>query len=1357
MSVVSRNNENMTPIIFAELKNISLVNLMCLKELINIVIKGKSIFNYMDFSYQLIANNWDADLSKVKQNSEIKMINEVKNKLISKYGLINDSSKSDVLQILGFANDKDIDIKLLGIVKKSLNYFKNLIDENKLGSVRYNYWSNYMLNEWLCENEFIKMKGQKKFIIDKKWYSYIRSNQDDIYDFCSNSLHTLLNGKSLNINNSKIKNNQGFKKDFSVLKELEIRIKLHQVLDKNRYSCLELAFEWLNFTVEDYTKYKIVYDAYMSKCDIQNTAKTFPFVTSLILLYTAIYRYNDEDSNGFWPEFFGRRKYKYNEVKIVMKAFTKIISKFKINTEDRCYLEKINLSQIFSHIYMPDVSIRKIYSAIYKYFFKYNNQRLVNAQLFLEDNLYRLDKPGIFFLAEDKIIDDSFAKIMELFNESLDNNRNLDNIDYLPKRFLVSFEKWLESDKAEIDSQKDDYYIASPRIRFDIANEKMALVLPQQRSRIYSDEKCGWKISLDNSKATFSDGRIVKRKDGVYIILDEELILGHFKNLEIEYVFNNKVQGKWNFENTESFILFNEHGYYINGNKLNRSKCVVGVRNADYNDEDYIIEELVIPNWNEFIFYYLDLEDINRDQLVFNGEKETVLEIDDIPSIKRNLYKLVLEEWEVSPSDFKGTPVYEYIGKYSFNTPGISKEDIEVNICPLSDCITFDHSSVYKKVQISSNNIEVNFNRDKISNGFYSLLIKYKERTIIRESFILIDPIEYIDEFAMSYDKVNYNHNKLILKKNSKYKIEPSHISCFISEDHENYYIEPSNVAEAKFNLVVDDISVPIEKIILPLRWSITGLESILDNKTDNKTKEITKQAFDNNDIRLQVRNFDYRYKTLTYRIDILEQNSNKRITEIRKLGYRDKFSLLFDHIKDRMFDFSNTAIKMSVINEKQELLYEKVLLNVVKKIKMLNFKLDYNETSYKIRWDEDSHNKSRVLKLYNYINPWKDDIKIELEEGITDVIIPLNKMEYGSYVPVLDYKREFSLFDNIENEMIFFKRKELKNIITNTQGMTLSNEDLILGKLLHNYKEGNDTVQLVRDIKKLENLSNYKAFLTLIQMKYLVDKSDYNQVSEFIRDSFEIINVLINLEGFDKAIEGIYELRDKLNDDDLRLCSAILLAARKNKVISEEKVEILSEINIIDALCSVKNGSGKITNNLKSRCISTFDKELLGMVRNYIELSSVIKEEIEIINSFWSWLIDHKNKKILRKGYSLSRAFRIYEFEKDISSFKVNGNKMDDLVENIRCDKKNLYLKLPQRLAYSDEITNDKFQTIKDLINISMDDNYRSLLIVSLLSINCDKNYSNFDYYQMIINEYLGNRWELFERYRAFFKLMFL
>src|SRR5690606_26774394 len=86
--------------IFAEFNNISVIDLMCLKELIDAVIRGKTKLSYMDYAYEVLSDYWNTDLSKVEQSSEIKLFNEIKNTLIIKYGLSMSSIKVDVIQIL---------------------------------------------------------------------------------------------------------------------------------------------------------------------------------------------------------------------------------------------------------------------------------------------------------------------------------------------------------------------------------------------------------------------------------------------------------------------------------------------------------------------------------------------------------------------------------------------------------------------------------------------------------------------------------------------------------------------------------------------------------------------------------------------------------------------------------------------------------------------------------------------------------------------------------------------------------------------------------------------------------------------------------------------------------------------------------------------------------------------------------------------------------------------------------------------------------------------------------------------------------------------------------------------------------
>ncbi|SDY94477.1 hypothetical protein SAMN05660462_01313 [Proteiniborus ethanoligenes] len=1344
--------------IFAEFNSISVIDLMCLKKLIDIVTKGKSKLSYLDFAYEIVSEYWNTDLSKVEQSSEIKLFNEIKNTLIIKYGLSMISMKEDVTQILKYMNDKQVNIKLLGMVKKSLSYLRNPIDNNKITNASFNYWNNYLISEWKCNNDLFETQGQNEIIIDKNWVKYIYSNKDTIYRDISNCLQALLNGESLVV---KEYNNSAFqsdKEEFLSLEKLEKRIKFHQMLNKKNHICLEVAYDWLSFKNEDYVKLKLEFDSYINRYGIKITVQNYPFVTSLILIFTAIYRYNDEDSNGYWPEFFGKGDYQYKDALLAMEVLKEVADKFNINSEDRRYLEKTNLSEIFSQIYIPEVSIRKIYSAIYKYYFRYsNNQRIASVHIFLEDNTYRLDKPGIFFLSEDKIIDNPFNKIMEMFNNCLDNKENIEAIDYLPKRFLTSFEKWIESDKVDIDSQKEEYYIANPRIRFDIPNEKLLLMLPQQRSKTYSDEICGWNIFIDDSPKKFIDGRIIKRKDGVYIVLDEEIELTYYENIKIEYVFNNKVVGKWQIENTNSFILFNEYGYYLKSDKLNRSKCVIGIINSEYKDQVHVLDKITLKNWKGYIFYYLDLEDISQREIVFSGSgKEIIFEIDDRPSVKRNSYKLAFEKRETSPHNFEGINIYEDIGTFSFHAPNIDANDIEVRLRPLNNNNNFEYSSCYRIRQKNSNSIEIDFDKDKLPKGYYSLLISCKERTITKETFILIDPIEYNDGFGMSYEKINNKHEKFILEKGLHYQIEPSHITCLVSEDMNNYYIEPSNVAKVRFNLLVHGITVPISKVILPIRWDITGLETVVDNKDHNQVREISKQAFDNSDIRLQIINYDYRYKTLTYKLEIKEINNNESIVETRKLGYGDQFNFQFKNIRDRLIDFHNISIKIVVLNEEQEILYEQIILNVAKKIKMLNLKSEFIENVLIISWDEEYSNKSRILKLYNYINPWKNPLEFELSDGITEVIVALDKIDYGYYLPVLDYKKEYSLFDNIQEKRDFFKKNDIKNIIANDIAIKVENEDFILGELLQCYANGqSNNSQLFEGLKNTSALSISKVFMTLTQMRYFT--VDQNHVETFIKDSFRILNLIISREGYERVLNGLLNMTNYLNNQDMKLCVTMLLATRKDKEISNEKIDLLSEINIIDALCSVKNGSGALTSNLKSRCVSTFERELLSIARKHKEISNVVRNEIEIINSFWSWITEYKNSYILKYDYSLPRAFRIYEFEKDISTMKVNGNKIDDLVENIKCDNNCSYFKLPEELANRYKITKEQFNTIKDLLETNMNDYYRSLLISAFLSIVPVETMSDDDYYKMIMEEYFGKRWELFERYRAFFKLIFI
>jgi hypothetical protein len=200
-----------------------------------------------------------------------------------------------------------------------------------------------------------------------------------------------------------------------------------------------------------------------------------------------------------------------------------------------------------------------------------------------------------------------------------------------------------------------------------------------------------------------------------------------------------------------------------------------------------------------------------------------------------------------------------------------------------------------------------------------------------------------------------------------------------------------------------------------------------------------------------------------------------------------------------------------------------------------------------------------------------------------------------------------------------------------------------------------------------------------------------------------------------------------------------------------------ISEIDTINALCIIKNSSGAIPNNLKTKMKGSFDYEVLSSARNYNRIIDMVATEIEIISKFWLWLMEHKNNYILKYKFSLPRAFRIYEYENEISTIKIDGNKLDDLVEDIKCEETYHNVRSPNRWSEKLGVKKEIYDSFKLLTDQDMDSSYKHLLECAFLSVLQNNQIKESDYFNMIIKMYFSNRWQLFNRYRAYFKLIFI
>lgn len=723
-----------------KLKNQYLIDFLSTKALIQKnKIKG-SIISINEISYRVFALYWQIEINK--NNSEIghSILNDIQYNLISKYGLSRDSNVDEIEQVLNYIDDKSVQIKLYGIIKFSLTCLSNPYNSTKF----VNYIINKLKGIDIEKKEILQINKNISIKIDSDWSNYFKNNDTFIKEI-ENKIIELEEGNFVDELEPKLETKDN-KEDFNRLFELEKKMKFYMKIDKEKYACLEEAFAWMDMNIENYKKIHNTYITYTKENSFKKIKLELPLVTSAMLIYTAIYRYNDEDASGFWPEFFGNKDgYNYvYDVLPTMECISYVIEEYGIYGDKRKYLQKKNLAEIFSQIYLPEVSLVKILSAIYKAYFRGNTfNRLVNKIDFIEKNDYILDKPGSFFISEDNIIEDVFYDLVDLVRDGIKGIES--NNERLPKRFYISFEKWLKEDKKEMDKYKEDYYIANPRIIIDTINEEIKIYLPKQKSRGYSDETISWNLTIDDIKKTI-EGRVIRQRDGAYLILEEKLKIKKFKKILIEFIFNDEKLGTWEFTNDKKYMIFDKHRTLLNKDNVNRDGCFIAIPKDFKLEINEVFNRYEILGWKDYMFYYLELAEYQGERLIIN--KEIDIPIEEQPVVDSKDFELLFENPNYKSIN-ESVNIYKKFGSYEIISPFINKDCIHI----IFDEIEEKKSKVdfIEINQTSKNKVELNIDQELLS-GVYSIFIKYKNKSIYRESFIVDKFSKVKQEYILSYN-----------------------------------------------------------------------------------------------------------------------------------------------------------------------------------------------------------------------------------------------------------------------------------------------------------------------------------------------------------------------------------------------------------------------------------------------------------------------------------------------------------------------------------------------------------------------------------------------------------------------------
>lgn len=1334
------------------LKNKYLVELLCMKAILEKIKIKASTIDINEISYRVFALYWQIKIDKDNSYLIHKELKEIQSSLIAKYGLSNQSNIVEIEQILNYVQDKTLQIKLYGVIKPSLNKF-SYPNKNRES----NDFIITKLNELnIDKKEFFKVNKNISIKLNSSWGMYFK--QDEMFVKFLDEKIELLKDCSLEDflqTNPIVKTKEkDAKKDFIILLELEKKTEFHMRLNKKHYTCLEEALEWMNMDIAEYTRIHSLYTDCIKEYGFKSIKSKLPLITSTMLIFTAIYRYNDEDANGFWPEFFGS-KTAYNYLRDAIPAMECIsyMSKvYKINTIERRYLQKKNLAEIFSQIYLPETSLMKIFSTIYTYYYRASARNyLVNKIEFIDTNYYRLDKPGNYFIGEDKIKEDVFYDLVELVKRGIKGEIKGD--EDLPKRFYVALENWLKEEKKEIDKNKEDYYIASPKVFLDIINEEIKLCLPKQKSRNYSDEEIKWKINIDQNKSEIP-GRIIRQKDGAYLILEERFKMNSFKKTLVEYIFNNKKIGTWKFENKNRFILFDKNGRMLDKESINRDGCFLAISKSIKLEMEEVLERYEIYRWEDYIFYYLELAEYREKELIIN--EQISISIEDKPVIERKGFELLFEDTNIREFN-DSVYVYKSFGIYNIISPLIQIKDIQI----IFDNIEEKKDKTYS-VEIKCENkniVQINFDRD-LPSGVYSLIIRYKDKNIYRESFIIDKTSIVKKEYQVSYNEELGNIKRMKIYNDPKTEIQPYDLNTKVRKMKSEYIIETDKSSVARFIYKKSESKVLIRQILKPIKLELTGLDEIIEPDTRNKVKEITKEVINSKDINLYIKNLDNKYKYLTYKLSFIDHVLDNSVEDTINIEFGDEFDWNFNQMKDRIIDFKNIDVKLKILNSDGNILYDKILLRIKEYIEIYNFKSElYGDHKLLLRWEEKQNNNQRKISLHNITTPSYKSIDFELEDTKTELGIDLNNIKYGVYMPLIEFKKSNSLFDSIESNIEFFERKDIKNIFINSIGKTELKGDQELARCIwYIYKEEYRKLEALVENLDLLEVELYSILSSIIQMKYFTNSTDEGKQA-FLDTTHSIINILFKNYTKDELVRGVLELKGELLKKDLSYILTAVLTFERLYRLDEKTIDTLAGFDLISALLSIESGKSKLSNQIIKECKKQFDHELLGVdvIKNHYRIFDIIINEMNIIEGFWKWLIEYKNRHLLSYNYSKARLFRMYVDENEIKTFKVLGRNIDDMVDNMVDGENYISYSLPDKWKLETNIEKEIFDSFTDLVNGNIQISYIDILKAAFISVTRFSLYEDKEYFNLIMKYELSNQKEIFDRYRAYFKLIFI
>lgn len=1351
-SVINRDRISMD--LFGSIDGYSLIDLLTLKAIVNTAKTAGTSISISEISFRSLAYYWRTEFDSSNSHLEIHNFNDLRGKLMTRYGISMESSENDIFQILNYAQDKPLEIKLFGSIKTSLNNL-SLLGKNNISSYAQKQFG-------LIGKQFFTVKSNTSIQISAAWQQMIIENHSGVEQVVDIMINGLLYPETISSVEESAEAKEieipSFKKvdineQYVKLFDIERRIQNVMRHDKKSYSCLEEALFWLNMNTDMFEEVHNQYTELIGKISFKKVTLDLPLLTVTMLLYSAVYHYNDDEAGGYWNGFFGAEtSYNYQrDVELAMQCIEYMAKKYEIETTERHYMGKKNISEIFSHIYLPEISLKKMFTALYSYYIRSKNHHLFNKAEFLEVNQYRLDKPGLFFLSDDDILKDIFDSIYEMVDEGV-NGRKPRVDELIPKRFYDAFESWLNVEKKSIDHKREEYYISSPNIMLDNIDEGIYLYLPKQKSRLYSDEECGWEITIDGKK-TFVNGRIIRQQSGAYLILDDKIAINTFISLKVVYIFNNKKQGEWTFNNDGAILVFDRSLQMQKKPVVKRDIAYFAVSRNLKIDEGCIFEKYEIRGWDDYIIYCFDLSEYQGKKIEIT--RNIVVSIEDEPAVKQSNFKLLFENWNEVPV-YETINVYEHIGELVLTSPYIEIKDIQIFYYAIES--GEDVSDYLQVEKTTTNKIQLTFSNDIPSNA-YNITVKYKNRTCYRDSFIVDHETKVTFDNLESYEKNTALDRIIKVQAGPSIEIVNDDLDTRVLREGNLYSIDAISGSVASFIYKAFKAEILIRKIIKPVKIEVIGLDELLEVRETDKTKEITKEVLQTHEVGLYVKNLDSKYAYLSYELLLVDEISDNALSDVRKLKLGEDYSWNFKDLSDRIIEYKNINAILNIKDSEGKLLYNHVILHVTEHIRIRGFKTYVEDKIITISWKEEQVNNQRCVSLYNITAPREAVHEYSIAEGVTELKLDLSTLSYGAYAMAVGFRKEQSLFDSIGATTEFFERNEVKHAFINKYGKRNSEAyELFVKCNWAIFREKYDNLDSILRQMDSVDVDKYDVLITLIQIKYLASESEKG-MTELLKTTYQMLSKLIKSYGVNMLIRTLLDNKDNLEKKDLLYILTAIHSINTTEKINEDIIDELADIDLVTALCAVENGSGTLSRNLIAKCRESFDVELLSpsVIRNADRILEIINTEAVLINGFWSWLTEHRNNYLLRYDYSKARLFRMYEMEKDFTTYKVAGRTIDDMVDNLVSGKHCLQVTIPERCQQNYSIDSGIYSSVTKLLNNSNINNYKDILSTAFISIAKLPVCSDKAMFEMSMRCQLSDRSEIYNRYKAYLKLIFI